>query len=67
MRHGARWRVLAAGEDARLELVLACGAFDGVDAVGADALAGGDDLGEAGAAEEEADAVVDAVAGRQRA
>ena len=54
-------------QHAGLELVLARGALDGVDAVGAQAGAGGDDLGEAGAAEQQADAVVDAVARRQRA
>ena len=67
MRHRAGRQMLAPGEHARLELVLARGALDGVDAVGAQAGAGGDDLGEAGAAEQQADAVVDPVAGRQRA
>ena len=67
VRHRAGRQMLAPGQHAGLELVLARGALDGVDAVGAQAVAGGDDLGEAGAAEQQADAVVDPVAGRQRA
>ena len=67
MRHRAGRQMLAPRQHAGLELVLARGALDGVDAVGAQAGAGGDDLGEAGAAEQQADAVVDPVAGRQRA